>query len=110
MLLLYVHISSMQCRREGRGGCGGGCSVCKDVLLIDNLVIRIFESWFCCSLLNPTKPPFCVVIILVLEILIFSKEYAFNKQSGRSITRPESVIIHIRMELFNLQKTILSVT
>ena len=72
MRLLYVHIYSMQCRLEE----GEGCSVVKEVLFTNNLLVRFSESLFRCSLLNLTKPPFCDVIILVLEILVSSKEYA----------------------------------
>ena len=79
MLLLYVHIYSMQCRLEEGEGCGEGCSVVKEVLFTNNLLVRFSESWFCCSLVNPTKPPFFDVIILILEILVSSKEYAFSR-------------------------------
>ena len=78
MLLLYVHIYSMQCRLEEGVGCGERRSVVKVVLFTNNLLFRFSESLLCCSLLNLTKPPFCDVIILVLEILVSSKEYAFN--------------------------------
>ena len=92
MLLLYVHIYSIQCRIEEKEGCGEGCSVVKEVLFTNILFFRFSESWFCSSLLNPTKPHFSDVIILVLAILVSSKEYANNEDLSINMCKHSDVL------------------
>ena len=86
MLLLYAYFYNVQCRLEEGEWCGEGCSVVKEVLFTNNLFVRFCELWIFCSLLDPTKSPFCYVIILVLEILVSSKEYVFSLLKGEVIS------------------------
>ena len=100
MLLLYVHIYSMQCGLEEGEGCVEGCSVSKRFYLLNNLFVRFSESWYCYSLLNPTKSPFYDVIILVFEILVSSKEYALCKVLELIATRAFQRVICLVLRNF----------
>ena len=59
-----------------------GSSVSKRFYLINNFFVQFVRSWFSHSLLTTAKSPFCDVIMVVLEILVSCKEYAFQSRTG----------------------------